>query len=150
MSDQCFVCLSNTRIKKCSQCNLRSHYKCWAEYLKHSKTVDIRCPQCSIIIDHRVVTRSFDKKQEFDSTVRYYLRRVSNTIGIPIRQKEIIKEMYKFMYKNFKFVDKDLELQMRIKLVELYINNNWKDAENIYMETFGTSIHFDNNITFIA
>lgn len=58
MSDSCFLCLENTRIKQCTRCNVRAHHKCWKKYLDYSYGEENKkCLQCSEKVRDKPVTR---------------------------------------------------------------------------------------------
>ena len=51
----CFICMLNSGINICSQCNIRVHLKCWGQYIEYKynnggSLTHTECPQCKFII----------------------------------------------------------------------------------------------------
>jgi hypothetical protein len=147
MSDLCFLCLSNTRINACTQCNLKCHRKCWKEYKKECETsLGIKCPQCKIVIKHTgVTTRLMKKKSSVENivvTIKNYLNECENTIGID-NKKRIIIQIFSLLLKNMEFVNKHPVFSQTLsdKLHELYKNNDWDYANIVHIQMFGEQIY---------
>ena len=139
MSDACFLCPTNTKIKQCVRCNLRSHHKCWKKYLDSAK-----CPQCSAKVRTKPVTRlrtRMTEKKEIVTHVKNLLTKLELTFGRP--QKEIVATEifdYLLLHINFVYTNKKFEVTVRQKLKEMYFEDHWEPGKDFYFRMFKTSI----------
>lgn len=145
MSDTCFLCLTNTRIKQCVRCNLRSHHKCWKKYLDSVNIEETaKCPQCSAKVRTKPVTRlrtRMTEKKEIIAHVKNLLTKLDLTFGR--LQKEIVATEifdYLLLHINFVYTNKKFEVTVRQKLKEMYFEDHWEPGKDFYFRMFKTSI----------
>ncbi len=145
MSDLCFICLSNTRIGACTQCKLKCHRKCWKEYTdsigKHV-TSRVRCPQCKIIIKRTyIITRSVKKHMIFNKRIKSLLVDCDKAKEMPSK-KQVIRKIFSYLLDNMNYVNNNTSFKNTIKqkLVEFYTLNDWKYANDVHIQMFGTPV----------
>jgi len=151
MTDKCFLCLSNTRLKMCHQCNLVAHRKCWKQYIDN-KNKDliykscVECPQCkvSITFGHKMTTRSmsgFKKTRHVADTIKLFIHKIQRTNGSQ-NLKLIHIQMFEFMLENMFFIHSHprFELTVKNKLIEYSTVDNWDYAGYVYEKMFGEPI----------
>lgn len=152
MTDKCFLCRQNTKIRKCTQCSLKAHNKCWFQFISHRETVSdqhmynqIECPQCKCLITKRiVVTRSMTLKINVDTfveDVKNYLDTVEVTHG---RENKtiIVSSLFEYLLKNICIVKRHRALTKAIqnKLIEFHRYNILECAGDVYEKMFRTPI----------
>jgi hypothetical protein len=149
MSDKCFICLSNTRTRSCTQCNIKCHRKCWETYVnEYSKTVKPKCPQCKIVLEQkkimtRSVKRSMDKRlsnKEIVTKVKKLLKK-SESINDSHKRQVVAREIFLFLLDNMYFIEENDSFRgvVKEKLIELSVSK-WDYAKDMYMTMFGEQI----------
>jgi len=165
MSDQCFVCRKNTRIKKCNTCSLRAHNKCWAEYLKRtvgtqtayplSDTVQlaksVQCPQCRGNIDRKTHQTRGNVKIAKQMTGSFLICTITDLLFlidiVPDRKdkEQLCEKMFELISDNMWFVNQSPRMVrvLKNKLIEMKVIDNWDAAPNIYKKMFGANMPYD-------
>lgn len=146
MSDSCFLCLINTRIKQCPQCNLRAHYKCWKKYTDHSGTDCTKCPQCSMRIKkRRPMTREHSAFLANKETIVKHIKSLLTLCATAVNRQqktEYAIELFDYLLGNMVFVREyeTFEKTVRDKLIQLHKLENWEPANDYYFRMFGEII----------
>ena len=147
MTDDCFICLLDSDIKVCHQCNIRSHLKCWEKYIENKYKIDgtsiyVDCPQCriDIIVKRDMISLSMYEKI-FVKIMYNFLNQCVNSYSV--NEKKIINiDMFSYILNNMEFVNSHptFKNEIRKKLVFFYKNQNWGYAGDMYKKIFRESI----------
>lgn len=153
MSDSCFMCLINTNIKQCPNCNIRAHYKCWSDYLKNTKMIGVSadknkiiiCPQCRLEFELKTPNTRSKMKQDDKETVVYIIKNFLNIIEkTPTKEQKMITsiKLFDYVYRNIWFLDfyPRFKITVQNKLIELYFTENWIYCKEIYTKMFNEPI----------
>jgi hypothetical protein len=150
MTDSCFLCLMNTKTKQCTRCNLHVHYKCWKKYLNSFEFNETKkCPQCKEKVRDMPKTRArtharrryLKQKDTFTNHILSQLSKCERVYG-RLEKEKILTEIFDYLLDNMDYLlqHKKLNLVVRGKLKELYFQNKWYYAKDIYFRMYGTII----------
>ena len=156
----CFLCLNKCTNKICPTCQCFAHPKCWGEYLQHNTDIvtyiyptyiiistpfNTECPQCRGDINTvKSTTRSetaFARKTAVISHYKNMLYQIELATNLEERNK-LLKDTCEYFQeqKNLIRADEELTKILQEKLVQLFINYKWNDANIYYLNMFGQQL----------
>tara|TARA_Y100000385_G_scaffold287126_1_gene350641 strand:+ start:1564 stop:2013 length:450 start_codon:yes stop_codon:yes gene_type:complete len=148
MTDNCFLCLEKAKKNMCPAgvCKMKCHTKCYRKYMEVNGKKNITCPVCKSVklnkynLRKRNIYKRVDKN-EFIKRIKNFLFLVEQYNGTD-NKKEIVIEMFEFIYYNLWFLRKYERFAnvFKDKLIELYIQDNWNYANEVHKRLYGSFI----------
>ena len=148
MTDNCFLCLEKAKKNMCPAgvCKMKCHTKCYRKYMEVNGKNNITCPVCKSVklkkynLRNRNIYKRVDKN-EFIKRIKNFLFLVEQYNGTD-NKKEIVIEMFEFIYYNLWFLRKYERFAnvFKDKLIELYIQDNWNYANEVHKRLYGSFI----------
>lgn len=161
IKNYCFICLNPSNNKVCQTCNCYAHSSCWGKYLRHTNediyylvkpkglmllcNYSIPCPICKTDTNQLLpLTRSRTQEFRLYSSILEVSDIISN-MNNNITSHERLDNLHR-LFKCFKkiktFINSNSEISTVIKnnLRQLYHQEDWKIANQYYMELFEEQI----------
>ncbi len=161
IKNSCFICLNHSNNKVCQTCNCYAHSSCWGKYLSHTNddiyclvepnglmllcNYSIPCPICKTHINQLPpLTRSRTQEFRLYNSILEVSDIISN-MNDNIMSRERLENLHR-LFKCFKkiktFINSNSEISTVIKnnLRQLYHQEDWKIANQYYMELFEEQI----------